>query len=125
MALVSEDRYYQPKDSKDAMRYIERLFNRYKDAPITQELVDYNHNLTAALRSDIAQAALAENAPQRHDAAINMADEMDKWARTRAAGQPFHGQLKHFKFVGEAATPRFKAHTVKNHQRGNLRASRH
>ncbi|GKT04378.1 hypothetical protein ACRYI5_05465 [Furfurilactobacillus sp. WILCCON 0119] len=122
---MSEDRYYQPKNSKDAMRYIERLFNRYKDAPITQELVDYNHNLTGALRGDIATAAANENAPHRQDAAIAMAAEMDRWARVRAAGQPYRGELKHFKFVGQAATPRFKANPIKNNQRGAMRASRH
>lgn len=122
---MTEDHFYQPKDSKDAMRYIERLFNRYKDAPITQELVDYNHNLTASLRDDIATAATNEMVPKRHDAAIKMADEMDRWARVRAAGQPYRGELKHFKFVGEASTPRFKARTIKNNQRGAMRGSRH
>lgn len=122
---MSEERYYQPKDSKDAMRYIERLFNRYKDAPITQALVDYNHNLTASLRDDIATAAVNEGAPKRRDTALSMANEMDRWARVRAAGQPYHGRLRHFKFEGEAASLRFKANQLKNHQTGSLRATRH
>ncbi|WP_054659222.1 hypothetical protein [Secundilactobacillus kimchicus] len=42
---MNENRYYQPKDAKDALRYIEGLFNQYLQAPLTMELVSYHQKL--------------------------------------------------------------------------------
>lgn len=49
------------------MRQIELLFNKYKDAPLTQELVDYHQNLVNRLKTDIMAAAQKEGVAARVD----------------------------------------------------------
>ncbi|MDN6542581.1 MAG: hypothetical protein L0K52_02480, partial [Lentilactobacillus parabuchneri] len=84
--MPNSDRYYTPQDSKDAMRQIEKLFNKYKDAPITQELVDYHQNLVNRLKTDIMQAAQSENVPARIESINSMIAVMERWLKVRLAG---------------------------------------
>ncbi|ANK60658.1 hypothetical protein [Loigolactobacillus backii] len=106
---MAEDRFYQPKDSKDAMRYVENLFNQYKDAPLTDELLRYNQKLVRYLSGNIVDEATREGHPDRAKAAQQMAAAMDEWVRIKALGKPFTGKMKHFKIVSGNQHVRFKA----------------
>ncbi|WP_369404635.1 hypothetical protein [Secundilactobacillus odoratitofui] len=58
---MTDDRYYQPQNAKDALRYIENLFNQYAQAPLTTELVAYHQKLVKQLEDDILPTAQAAN----------------------------------------------------------------
>ncbi|WP_369395631.1 hypothetical protein [Lentilactobacillus senioris] len=59
--MNQSDRFFQPpQNSKDAMRQIEKLFNQYKDAPLTSELITYHRSLMSRLQTDILAAAKQE-----------------------------------------------------------------
>ncbi|MDH5105340.1 hypothetical protein OQI89_05655 [Lentilactobacillus diolivorans] len=123
--MANSDRYYTPQDSKDAMRQIEKLFNKYKDAPLTQELVDYHQNLVNRLKTDIMQAAKNENVASRVESIESMINVMTRWLQIRLSGQPFNGKMAGFKFVADNAKPSFKRRVHKIKGGGNHRASRH
>ncbi|GAF41976.1 hypothetical protein JCM14202_3953 [Agrilactobacillus composti DSM 18527 = JCM 14202] len=101
---MSESRYYQPKDSKDAMRYVEGLFNQYSDAPLTDAILQYNQKLMRYLQQDVAQEALREGQPNRQKTALQMADIMGQWQRARLLGKPFIGKMKGFKIKRNSHT---------------------
>lgn len=111
--MSDSDRYYKPKNSKDAMRQIEMLFNKYKDAPLTQELVDYHQNLVNRLKTDIMQAANVENISSRTENLNSMINVMTRWLQIRLSGKPFNGQMSHFKYVSDETKTTFKRHVHK------------
>lgn len=123
--MSDSDRYYKPQTSKDAMRQIEMLFNKYKDAPLTQELVDYHQNLVNRLKTDIMQAAKSENVPTRITNLESMINVMTRWLQIRLSGKPFNGKMSHFKYVSNSTKPVFKrrVHKIKGSQ--GHRSSRH
>ncbi|MFD1124831.1 hypothetical protein ACFQ22_05550 [Lentilactobacillus raoultii] len=123
--MSNSERYYTPQNSKDAMRQIEMLFNKYKDAPLTQELVDYHQNLVNRLKTDIMQAAKQEGIPARLENLNSMINVMTRWLQIRLSGKPFNGEMSHFKYVNEQAKPTFKRHVHKIKGNGGHRASRH
>lgn len=55
--MTTQKRYYQPQNSKDAMRQIEKLFNQYKNAPLTDALLQYHQKLVTYLQTSVVQAA--------------------------------------------------------------------
>lgn len=123
---TEDERYYQPTDSKDAMRYVEKLFNRYKDAPLTDALLKYNQKLVFYLRQSVTATAKAEGVPERVKSAQRMADAMDEWVRIKALGKPFHGTMRHFKIVSDQQHVKFKARRQKGGGRQvNMRKSMH
>ncbi|HIW71339.1 MAG TPA: hypothetical protein H9875_01800 [Candidatus Levilactobacillus faecigallinarum] len=122
---MTEDRYYQPSDVTDALTEVQKLFNSYRNAPLTQELVDYHNNLINRLAGDLRQAAEAEQRTDLVRACDDMATAMRGWTSVRLAGKPYAGRLRHFKFVADATGPKFKRHVVKDHGSGTHRSSRH
>ena len=55
--MNEENRYVQPQNAKEAMELIQKLFNQYRNAPLTAELLQYHNNLIMRLQTDIKQAA--------------------------------------------------------------------
>lgn len=119
------ERYYQPSNVEDALREVQKLFNSYRSAPLTQELLDYHENLVNRLTGDLREAAQAEHRPDLVTATTEMARAMRGWTTVRLQGQPYAGRLRHFKFVPDATGPKFKRHVVKDHGSGTHRSSRH
>lgn len=123
--MPNNNRYYQPKDSKDAMRYVEKLFNKYKNAPLTDALLQYHQKLIYYLQTSVISAAQREKQPQRQQAAENMIAIMQDWIRIRALGKPFTGSLKGFK-VTNHQTPTYKHARGKLHnQQSTIRKTMH
>lgn len=123
--MSDSDRYYTPQNSKDAMRQIELLFNKYKDAPLTQELVDYHQNLVNRLKTDIMAAAQKEGVAARVDSINSMINVMQRWLQIRLQGQPFNGKMAHFKYEQNGTTAKFKRRVHKIKGAGSHWASRH
>ena len=123
--MPNSDRYYTPQNSKDAMRQIEKLFNKYKDAPLTQELVDYHQHSVNRLKTDILAAAKQENVPARIESINTMIAAMERWLKVRLAGNPYNGKMKNFKFVSDESLPKFKRHVHKMNGGSTHRSSRH
>ncbi|MCD2257254.1 hypothetical protein ACNAN0_08335 [Agrilactobacillus fermenti] len=88
-----QDRFYQPKDAKDAIRFVSELFNQYKDAPLTDALVAYNQKLINYLENDVAQAAVQEHNQVRRQRALEMATTLRHWVPTRLEGQYMRGKM--------------------------------
>lgn len=120
---MTKNRYYQPKNTKDALRFIEKLFNKYRNAPITKPLMQYHQKLMNQIRTNLIPMARQEQAPQRVKAAQNMYRIMKLWITIRLAGQPFPHKLRDFKISTDQ--PKFKAHHVRIKGQNHLRASRH
>ncbi len=117
MILAEQGRFYQPQDTKDAMRYVEKLFNQYKDAPLTDELLRYNQKLMVYLTGSVVNEAQQEGHPERAKTAQAMAAAMGEWVRTKALGRPFTGEMRHFKIVD----PRQHVHVKNRHAKGHKR----
>lgn len=58
--MQPKKRYVQPQTVREAMETIQKLFNSYRHAPLTQDLLNYHINLTNRLQTDIYVAALRE-----------------------------------------------------------------
>ena len=58
--MKPKKRYVQPQTVREAMETIQKLFNSYRHAPLTQDLLNYHINLTNRLQTDIYVAALRE-----------------------------------------------------------------
>lgn len=119
-----EHRYVQPTGPKDAMELVQKLFNQYRNAPLTAELLSYHQNLTRRLQTDIKQAADQENDSQLTKQLSSMTALMQSWTAIRLSGRPFPGKMHHFKLDVQTG-PHYK---VKNHKIGRTdrhRSSRH
>ncbi|MEY8442048.1 hypothetical protein AALA17_05340 [Lactobacillaceae bacterium 24-114] len=117
-------RYVQPTGVEDAMRIIQKLFNSYRNAPLTNELLTYHNNLIQRLRSDIYQEAQGEeNHPHIHQL-DNMIKIMENWSRIRLANQPFNAKMRHFKLISDNSA-KFKRRTHRISQSSNHRGVRH
>ncbi|GAK48115.1 hypothetical protein LOSG293_190220 [Secundilactobacillus oryzae JCM 18671] len=123
--MTEENRFYQPQNSKDALRYIEKLFNSYKDAPLTQELLDYHLKLVNQVQTDILSTAKSENIPSRVTAATDLAEALQQWQRIRMNGKPYNGRIRHFHYEPENSLPKFKRKVIKSNSTNSHRSSRH
>ncbi|KRN28588.1 hypothetical protein IV38_GL000787 [Lactobacillus selangorensis] len=115
MPQSQQGRYYQPKDAKDAMRYVQKLFNQYRDAPLTDELLAYHQKLTNYIQRDVTRAAQQEGNANRAQTAQQMAAYMRQWLQIRAQGKPYPGKMKHFKLEAYGSHPTIHNREVKGH----------
>lgn len=122
---MTDDRYYQPQDAKDALRYIEGLFNQYAQAPLTAELVAYHQKLVKQIQEDVIPTAKKDGQTIQVENAKQMLSTMQSWLRIRMSGQPFAGKMRHFKFEADNAKPKFKRKVLKGRRSGGHRSVRH
>ncbi|MCH3922614.1 hypothetical protein [Limosilactobacillus sp.] len=120
----NQQRYLQPHSAQEAMEIIQRLFNKYRNAPLTNELLAYHNNLIYRLQSDIKEAAKKEGNPERLKEIDQMTDIMRSWTNLKLTGHPFYGKMRHFQLAVDDG-PKFKRHVHRIHQTGGHRASRH
>lgn len=118
------NRYVKPQTALEAMEIIQKLFNQYKNQPLTQELLNYHVNLTERLQGDILLAAKRENNPKVLGDLANMIVAMQTWAKIRTAHQPFAGKMKNFKLT-TTTHQKFKQRTHKIKGQHNYRGVTH
>lgn len=119
-----EQRYVQPHNAKEAMVLIQKLFNKYRNAPLTDKLLEYHNNLIYRLQSDIKAAAQREGNPTRLKDLDNMVAIMRNWTTLRLNGKPFNGKMRHFKLVKDGGF-KFERNVHKINQTTSHRGSRH
>lgn len=117
-------RYIQPDSALDAMRLIQKLFNKYRHAPLTKELLDYHNNLIDRLNGDILQAAKNDGDQQVLKNLKSMVTIMREWTGIRLAGKPYRGKMRHFKFIPDGGM-KFKRIAHRQGASHNYRSSRH
>ncbi|WP_294544313.1 hypothetical protein [uncultured Limosilactobacillus sp.] len=122
--MNEENRYVQPQNAKEAMELIQKLFNQYRNAPLTAELLQYHNNLIMRLQTDIKQAAEAEGQPALLKDLHEMTELMRRWTTIRLSGRPFAGKMRHFHFVANNGQ-KFKRQVHKMGGSSAHRASRH
>lgn len=122
--MNEENRYVQPQNAKEAMELIQKLFNQYRNAPLTAELLQYHNNLIMRLQTDIKQAAEAEGQPTLLKDLHEMTELMRRWTTIRLSGRPFAGKMRHFHFVANNGQ-KFKRQVHKMGGSSAHRASRH
>lgn len=119
-----QQRYVKPQSAREAMELIQKLFNQYRNQPLTQQLLQYHVNLTERLQGDILLAARRSgNAEDLKDLA-NMIVAMQTWTKLKTSNRPFTGKMKHFKLT-QTNRPKFKQHVHKIKGTHNYRAARH
>ncbi|MBB1062263.1 hypothetical protein [Limosilactobacillus fastidiosus] len=119
-----KQRYIQPSGPEDAMRIIQKLFNSYRNAPLTKELLDYHNNLISRLQSDIREAAVKSNNKHLLKQLDEMTDILRRWVSIRLSNRPFNAKMRHFKLVSDGRI-KFKRHVHKINQTGDHRSSHH
>lgn len=119
-----EHRYIQPQNANEAMLLIQKLFNKYRNAPLTNELLQYHNNLIYRLQSDIKEAAQKENNPAQLKALDEMTKIMRTWTTMRLNNKPFNGKMRHFKLVTDGGF-KFERNIHKINQTTSHRGSRH
>lgn len=122
--MNKENRYVQPQNAKEAMELIQKLFNQYRNAPLTAELLQYHNNLIMRLQTDIKQAAEAEGQTALLKDLHEMTELMRRWTTIRLSGRPFAGKMRHFRFA-PANGQKFKRQVHKIGGSSAHRASRH
>lgn len=122
--MKTDQRYIQPHNANEAMTLIQKLFNEYRHAPLTDVLLKYHNNLIYRLKSDIYKAAEKENNSQQLSDLNQMIQIMEAWTKIRLNNQPFEGKMKNFKLVTNNS-PKFKRHLHKIKGTLNHQASRH
>ncbi|HJA73648.1 MAG TPA: hypothetical protein H9783_05325 [Candidatus Limosilactobacillus faecipullorum] len=120
--VKKSQRFIQPHSAKEAMLLIQKLFNQYRNAPLTQELLNYHLNLLQRLQGDIKAVAIKENNPKQLSDLEEMTRLMQSWSGIRFAGKPFPGKLRHF-HLATSPQQHFKRQVHK--MNGNHRASHH
>lgn len=122
--MNEENRYVQPQNAKEAMELIQKLFNQYRNAPLTAELLQYHNNLIMRLQTDIKQAAETEGQTALLKDLHEMTELMRHWTTIRLSGRPFAGKMRHFRFA-PANGQKFKRQVHKIGGSSAHRASRH
>lgn len=122
--MNEENRYVQPQNAKEAMELIQKLFNQYRNAPLTAELLQYHNNLIMRLQTDIKQAAEAEGQTALLKDLHEITELMRRWTTIRLSGRPFAGKIRHFRFA-PANGQKFKRQVHKIGGSSAHRASRH
>ncbi|XIF19528.1 MAG: hypothetical protein AJITA_00181 [Acetilactobacillus jinshanensis] len=116
-------RFYQPKNSKDAMRFMETLFNKYRNAPLTKPLLQYHEKLMFQIHDNVLPVAKKEGVPDRIKSARRMYKIMRRWITIRMSGHAFQGKMRHFKIDNHHH--KFKARHIKINNGTNYRSSQH
>lgn len=122
--MNEENRYVQPQNAKEAMELIQKLFNQYRNAPLTAELLQYHNNLIMRLQTDIKQAAEEEHNEALLADLHDMTELMRRWTTIRLSGRPFTDKMRHFHFVANNGQ-KFKRQVHKMGGSSAHRASRH
>lgn len=122
--MNEENRYVQPQNAKEAMELIQKLFNQYRNAPLTAELLQYHNNLIMRLQTDIKQVAEEEHNEALLADLHDMTELMRRWTTIRLSGRPFTGKMRHFHFVANNGQ-KFKRQVHKMGGSSAHRASRH
>lgn len=122
--MSEQHHYVQLKNVHEAMTLIQKLFNEYRHAPLTDVLLNYHNNLINRLRTDIHDAAVQEDNPEQLHNLELMTQAMETWSKIRLNNQPFNGKMKNFRLV-VSQHPHFKRQVHKISGQGNHRASRH
>ena len=122
--MNEENRYVQPQNAKEAMELIQKLFNQYRNAPLTAELLQYHNNLIMRLQTDIKQAAETEGQTSLLKDLHEMTELMRRWTTIRLSGRPFAGKMRHFHFA-PANGQKFKRQVHKIGGSSTHRASHH
>lgn len=117
-------RYVQPQSVQETMDLVQHLFNEYRNAPLTQELLSYHLNLVKRLQTDILQAAKSDGDQRQLAALQSMTAIMQSWAPIRLSNRPFPGKMRHFK-LDTGQSPHFKRRVHKIRGSHNHQASRH
>lgn len=119
-----QNRYVKPQNVNDAMETIQKLFNQYRHAPLTKELLNYHTNLIQRLQSDIYREAIRENNPKQLASLNAMITAMQSWTQIRVQNKPFTGKMKNF-VLTETQHPKFKQHAHKIKGAHNYHSARH
>lgn len=122
--MKHKQRFIQPSGPEDAMRIIQKLFNSYRNAPLTKDLLDYHNNLIHRLQTDIREAALKSPDKNLVKTLDGMTEIMRRWVSIRVSNRPFNAKMRHFKLISDGGM-KFKRHVHKINQSGSHRASRH
>ena len=122
--MSDQDRFYQPQNAKDAMRFVQKLFNQYNQAPLTEELIAYHQKLLAYLTNDVTTEVQKQANSEQAEKLTGMIEAMQDWLKIRLSGQPYAGTMQHFKFVPDSQQAHFKTRTIKGGKKANnLRTS--
>ncbi|EHE85438.1 hypothetical protein QN289_03425 [Latilactobacillus curvatus] len=122
--MSDQDRFYQPQNAKDAMRFVQKLFNQYNQAPLTEELIAYHQKLLAYLTNGVTTEVQKQANSEQAEKLTGMIEAMQNWLKIRLSGQPYAGKMQHFKFVPDSQQAHFKTRTIKGGKKANnLRTS--
>ena len=105
------------------MRYIEMLFNKYRNAPLTRPLLQYHEKLMFQVHDNVEKVAKEEGVPDRVKSARRMYRIMRQWITIRMSGHAFHGKMRHFKIDNHHH--KFKARHIKIAGGHHYRTSQH
>lgn len=122
---MSKDRYLQPQSGLEAMEIIQKLFNQYRKAELTRDLLFYHQNLVSRLQGDIKDAVMQEGNPDLIKDLETMTKIMQDWTAIRLSGKPYPAKMRHFRLVQEGGRVKIKRKTHKIKASGNHRAVRH
>ncbi|SEM74895.1 hypothetical protein SAMN05216431_10822 [Ligilactobacillus sp. WC1T17] len=117
------NRYVKPQSVHEAMELIQKLFNQYRHAPLTKELMAYHQNLATRLQTDIWREALRENNQKQLADLAEMIVAMQTWTQTRMSGRPFEGKMKHFRITTPGVSIKQHVHKIKGSH--NYRTPKH
>ena len=124
--MSEQDRFYQPQNVKDAMRFVQKLFNQYNQANLTDELIAYHQKLTFYLTDDVLAEVQKSDNPEQLKKLQVMITVMQDWLKIRLSGKPYAGKMQHFEYIADQEHTSFKHRTIKGGKRpGNLRTSHH
>lgn len=112
MSENENNRYVQPNNVKEAMTTIQDLFNQYRKADLTMELLKYHQNLVLRLESDIYDEAIREDNHSQLITLEKMIGDMQFWTKQRMTNKPFTYKMKNFKLVNENHQ-KFKRNVIK------------
>ncbi|MGK4165752.1 hypothetical protein AB0X60_04430 [Ligilactobacillus salivarius] len=122
--MQPKKRYVQPQTVREAMETIQKLFNSYRHAPLTQDLLNYHINLTNRLQTDIYVAALREKKAKQLEDLKAMTEAMQTWTKIRSENKPFIGKMKNFRLTSNNGT-KFKQHVHKIKGNHSYRGVKH
>ncbi|NVY96253.1 hypothetical protein HU830_03550 [Lactobacillus sp. DCY120] len=116
---------YQPQDTKDALRYLEKLINQYLNAPLTPELIAYNQKQIKYLEEEIIPYALkVEHQPQRARKAQTMVQALKQWPNKRLSSTSSNLQMRHGQISPHQQTA-YQHRAGKHHSQPHYRTSNH
>lgn len=81
--MSDQDRFYQPQNAKDAMRFVQKLFNQYNQAPLTEELIAYHQKLLAYLTNGVTTEVQKQANSEQAEKLTGMIEAMQNWLKIR------------------------------------------